>query len=256
MRKTLLSGLVAILCFGASLTNSIAASDQADCKGEDLGARLVACTRLIESGKLVDKDLAMALNNRGMGYVITGDLDRGLGDFDRALALDASLAVAYLNRGYAYAFKQSFSSADRDFRKAMKVKPNWAGPYIGRSLARFMNGELDGAIEDLTTAIKIDPNDAQAYVSRGSVYRRQGKIAEAVADFKAALKIDPQIDFAREHIQELLGDPDAWEIHPSGLQSDTTALILNGDTMQCILRRQTISQSGYTCLYRQRYALR
>ena len=77
------------------------------------------------------------LSNRGRTYVDLGQVDRGLIDIERSLAI-SPVANAYKNRGIAYIRK----------------------------------GELDRGISDLNRAIELDPRIAQAMrIGRSSTSR-------------------------------------------------------------------------------------
>ena len=64
------------------------------------------CTRLIQSGRLNDKNLAIAFNSRGAAYRKIGQYDRAIRDYDEAIRLKPDFAKALRNRAQAYKNKR------------------------------------------------------------------------------------------------------------------------------------------------------
>ena len=65
---------------------------------------IMACTNLIEGGKLDTREQAIAYTNRGVAFRIRGGLQRALADLNRAIELDSGLAPIYANRGLVYQY--------------------------------------------------------------------------------------------------------------------------------------------------------
>jgi tetratricopeptide (TPR) repeat protein len=239
MKYLLFFGILATIFVYASMPSRAAAGDVEICDGQDLSERIAACSRLIKSGSLPERKLSRTHNSRGMGYVMLGDIDRGISDFDKAIRFDPDFAMPYYNRGYALVFQIKLDQAEVDFAKAIKANPNWESPYIGRAVVKFMRGSSDGAIADLSSAIAINPNSAEAYVNRGVVYRVNGQIAKALSDFKMALKIDPFNKDAQFQIRELSIDPGPIMRHPASSGSPANigvklSKLHGGQMVQCI----------------------
>ena len=70
-------------------------NDADDCMHAQGDAKLTACTRVIESGRWQDTNLARAYGNRGIAKQAKGDLDGAIADYDRAIELDPKFAHAY-----------------------------------------------------------------------------------------------------------------------------------------------------------------
>ncbi|HSA67543.1 MAG TPA: tetratricopeptide repeat protein, partial [Methyloceanibacter sp.] len=80
---------------------------------------IMACTNLIEGGKLDTRGQAIAYTNRGVAFRIRGGLQRALADFNRAIELDSSLAPIYANRGLIYQYMGEPNPALADFNRAI-----------------------------------------------------------------------------------------------------------------------------------------
>jgi tetratricopeptide (TPR) repeat protein len=147
------------------------------------------CGKLLVSNMPPGHDLAVVLNNRGLGYLknseidsdpdkIDEDLDNAVDYFERSIAMEPNYVFAYDNRGDAYRRKQDNTQA----------------------------------LADYTKAIELDPTFASAYLGRGKVYEAMNDLVRARAEYKAVLAQtgDRPIDkWARNEAQQRLDRLDA-----------------------------------------------
>jgi tetratricopeptide (TPR) repeat protein len=84
--------------------------------------------------------------------IITGQHDRAIEDYNKAIALNPNYAEAYYNRGNAYYFKGQYDRAIEEFNKAIALNPNDATAYNNRGLAYGKKGHYDRAISDFQRA--------------------------------------------------------------------------------------------------------
>jgi tetratricopeptide (TPR) repeat protein len=179
------SALLVAALFAGQFASTPAFADQAsDVKncfsGDDNRAteRISACTRIIESGKLSNNDLAGAYNWRGEAYRI-------LKQYELALA---------------------------DYARSIEINPDSVYPFANRAEVYRMQGKTDLVIADATEAIRIDPELNASYAIRGMAYEKKGDIARARADFNKALALPVKgndgpwaQEIARNHLQSLGG---------------------------------------------------
>jgi len=156
--------------------------------------QIVGCSRAIESGKYVGKDLAKAFDFRGTAYAQTGDIDRGLADIEQAIRLDPSDTFALGARGDLDLVRKDYERAIADYTTVISVDPNNAPSITGRAMAYFVTGDLDRAIADCDQAIRAQPTFAPALYWRGLAKRAKGDAVAGEADIAAAKKIDPEVD--------------------------------------------------------------
>jgi tetratricopeptide (TPR) repeat protein len=112
---------------------------------------IVACTNLIEGGKLDKREQAIA-------YV-----QRALADLNRAIELDSGLAPIYANRGQL-------------------VKA-----YANRGASYLRKGDVDGALADFDRAIELQPQAPEALAGRAQANLKKGLAAKALPDVEQAL---------------------------------------------------------------------
>jgi tetratricopeptide (TPR) repeat protein len=185
-----LSGAVTVLLLALQVMCSPAFADDADtCVKAAVDERFAACTRVIAAGQ---GNLAWAYTNRGDVYLVTGDSDRAIADYDQAIRLDPKYAVAYNNRGSAYQDKGDNDRAIADHDTAIRLDPTYAHAYRNRGMAYWAKGDNDRAIADYDQAIRLDPKYAVAYNNRGSAYQDKGDNDRAIADHDTAIRLDPK----------------------------------------------------------------
>jgi tetratricopeptide (TPR) repeat protein len=103
-----------------------------------------------------DNRLPSALNGRCWARARAGrDLDKAIGDCDRAL----------------------------------RLRPRTAAYLDSRALARLRNGDLDKALADYNAALAIEPKMAWSLYGRGMVEHRKGMAEQAKADIAVAIAL-------------------------------------------------------------------
>jgi Flp pilus assembly protein TadD len=88
-----------------------------------------------------------------------------------------------------------FDSGDTDkalaeFTKAIEAKRVDARRYMYRAAAYSKKGQFPKAIVDLNEAIRLDPKDAVAYEKRGVAFGQLGFFEKAVSDLTESLRLD------------------------------------------------------------------
>jgi tetratricopeptide (TPR) repeat protein len=139
----------------------------------------------------IDPQYELPYYNRGVAYDKLKEYDRAIADFDRTLALNSNLAVAYEGRGAAYSHKGDQLRALEDFNRALKLDPGLDVTYIDRGLAYLNLGQYDRSLQEYDRALEYDPFFAETYLHRGDVRVRRGELDRAVADYTRAIKLQP-----------------------------------------------------------------
>ena len=157
------------------------------CRGADLDARIVSCSRLIERGRRETKSNQItAYMNRGAAYRAKGDFDRALADLDKALQLDPKSAHALTERASIYYAKGEFDRAIADYDAAISGQSQSPAAFYGRGEAYRAKNDFDRAIADYDKALQLDKDSAAAHGGRAKAYRGKGDLNRALADFDEA----------------------------------------------------------------------
>jgi tetratricopeptide (TPR) repeat protein len=196
--------VTASLCFGNTkfyyavrISGPSTLSEQLDwCSGKNDASpdqQISGCSALIDSGRGNDRGLSEALYNRGNAYTATGDFERAIADYDRAIRLSPAMAVAYDNRGLVYSKKNQFGRAIADYDEAIRLNPNSAAALHNRCWARVVVGHFDDALADCSESLRLRPQNAKALGTRGFAYLRMGAFDKSIIDYDAALQNDPKM---------------------------------------------------------------
>lgn len=178
------------------------------------------CDRAIQSGKLINRNLATIYYYRGTIYTQKRDHARAIQDFGEAVRLDPLLAQGYNSRGFARFFLGQFAAAVPDFSKSVQLTPEdiyanlWnfivqsrSGidgiPGLARNTTNFEMEKWPGQIvamylghigtqELIKAAVDSDPKkqrekQCEAYFYVGEQLLIQGKKNEAIKMFRAAV---------------------------------------------------------------------
>jgi tetratricopeptide (TPR) repeat protein len=191
-------------------------SDRIACTQADgPDAKIAACTRLLESGKLTNQERSKAYQARGIFWREKGERDRAIADFNEALRLTPNDSDVYNNRGIIWIDMGEVDRAFSDFNESVLHAPQTVDSaifYENRGdVWREQKREFDRAIVDYSNAIRLDPKDSKAYLNRGIAWKELGQFDRAIADYTVAIRLSPKSENAyanRGESWRLKGDLD------------------------------------------------
>lgn len=147
----------AITVFGTDAARRCYLAAQAESKSV---SDMRTCDDALSQRELSGRDRVATHVNRGILHVVSGRFDRGIADYDRAIALDADEPDAYLNKGLALLRR------DRDGASAVELltiaiergtrEPAIA--YYSRGVANEFKGDIRAAYFDLRRAQELAPD--------------------------------------------------------------------------------------------------
>ncbi|MGH7767966.1 MAG: tetratricopeptide repeat protein [Candidatus Binatia bacterium] len=191
--------LFLILWLGAGVAWSQTLEDIKNCERDAQNQPDLAihhCTRAINSGRLSDKNLSTALNNRGIAHIIRGNLDSAIYDFTQSIRLSPNEPGGFHNRAQAYFTKKDYDRALNDYQSAARIDPKGTDARaVG--LVYFYLGRMAESVEALDRAVSADPQDkynvlwrylAQAKTSGLDVAQRELRDSAAKLDGGGAQK--------------------------------------------------------------------
>ncbi|MBA3544683.1 MAG: tetratricopeptide repeat protein [Chthoniobacterales bacterium] len=126
-----------------------------------------------------------------------GDLERGLRDCNRALALEPQYAFGYARRGDVYRLRDELEKALRDVATALRLDPKLPRAHQLRGRVYDEKHEYRQALRCFSEAMRCDPDWVNPIIARAETYRETGNYRAALADFRRALMVEPRS--ARPH---------------------------------------------------------
>jgi tetratricopeptide (TPR) repeat protein len=165
------------------------------CEGQDgiaLDKQIEACGAVIEFGAESDVVIAGAYTNRGNALRDSGEMDRAIQDFNKAIALDKTLAAAFAGRGAVFVAKGQLDFAILDFNQAIKLNPkNVDTYYFNRGTTYSLQGQYDKAVQDFDQVIRTNPKNSAAFNNRCFARAKAGQMQAALPDCEEALRLRP-----------------------------------------------------------------
>jgi tetratricopeptide (TPR) repeat protein len=159
----------------------------------DLAPQIAACTRLIESGQIDNRQLVSAYSQRGLHQRLKQP-DRALEDYDTAVKIQPDAPLVLTNRAWIYLTRNQYDAAIVDLNKAIELFPpaQAARSYYYRGFCYLKLMDNTRAMSDLNESLRLDPNAADPYLYRGEIERRQKLYDAALRDVDEHIKRAPR----------------------------------------------------------------
>jgi len=127
------------------------------------------------------------LNNQGIAYSRTGDLEKAIGIYEKALALDSKFPALHNNLGTAYLSlslkkrdSKIFQKSIESFKKAIELDPKYPLPYNGLGMAYRQAGNLEAAIDCWRKALVLNPDFGPVLYNLGLAYMDKKNYVKAL----------------------------------------------------------------------------
>jgi tetratricopeptide (TPR) repeat protein len=152
-------------------------------KQGDYAGAIALLTRLIAR----HPDQSVDYNNRGLIFFQSGQRDKALADYNKALQLNPELDSAYNNRANYYASNGQLAEALTDYEMALDLNPGNTRTWINQAITFRELGLYDLALENLDMALMLGGLEDHIYAERGRTYHLRGDWNCAIADYHRAL---------------------------------------------------------------------
>jgi tetratricopeptide (TPR) repeat protein len=123
---------------------------------------------------------------------LSGDAEKQLADYDRAVELRPASAEIVRSRGMFHLRNERVEEAIADFRKAIELEPDSADTHEVLGLALIAEENLDEALAEFQKAADLAPDDVSPLINQARVLGGKRQYQEALAALDKALKVDPQ----------------------------------------------------------------
>jgi lipoprotein NlpI len=198
MLKLILSliALIALADTSQAQSNDDAKQCATAVQRNDFDIAIDHCTAAIQSGELLEQDLAAAFHNRGLAYSHKKEYDHAIEDYDQATDLNPNDSDSFYRRGLTYFEKNDYDRAIQNLNQTLKLNPDNVAALQKRGWAFENKNDYDQAIRDYDRAISIQSSYGPAFIRRAKVYEAKRQYEQALADYEAATQADPK--FASE----------------------------------------------------------
>ena len=131
---------------------------------------------------------------------MSGDVDHGIAEYEKALAINPSCGPAHQRLGFLlYNLKHQPEAGLAHTTAALRVDPSNGFAHYDMGLALRDQGKLDPALVHLAQAVRLTPtassllyNPAEMHCSLGEVLLAKARVQEAAAVLTQAIGLDPK----------------------------------------------------------------
>jgi len=132
---------------------------------------------------------AMEINDRGLEFKKSGDIEKAKESFIAAMFLDPLYTNSYSNLGKAYSMEEDSKNALFFYNMTLLLDPNHSNTLCYRALLYINYKQYENAIKDFTLVIKLNDNDYEAYLYRSKCFNEIKQFELAKKDLEKALEI-------------------------------------------------------------------
>ena len=140
---------------------------------------------------------ASACYNMGNCYHATGDLEKAIACYEKALELQPDLVEAHYNLGNTLLDQKRFEEALLSYQKALVLRPDYTDAHFNMGIAFFEQDRFEEARCCYQNAIKFNSNLIEARYNLGIVFQQEGSLDQAIACYQKTLQLKP--DFAEAY---------------------------------------------------------
>lgn len=174
-----------VLALLLPISSAALADDQEQCFKAEGQDSIIACMRLIDSGKLQGRELAVAHLSSGLAWSKLGDLGRAIQKYSEAIQVDPSYVIALNNRCAVYNRQREFDRAIQDCERAISLDPSYVNAYVGRGDAHRLKRDYDRAVLDYDQALGLNPKSITALTGRAQTYAAKRSYDNALKDYNS-----------------------------------------------------------------------
>ena len=162
---------------GQNLNFAVTGEKILSLKSEKKGKTLAVWASGISEKK---REVAKSLYNVGIKFLWTGEYEKALDNFKKAVEENNRFAEAWFQAGYCSGELGRYSKAIEAYKQAIRIKPDYAKAHNNMGTAYGKLGRNLEAIEILKQAIRIKPDNAVAHYNMGTDYGELGRYSKAI----------------------------------------------------------------------------
>ncbi len=135
----------------------------------------------------IDPNYKIAWNNKGVAFVHLGEYKKAIEAFDRSIIIDPNDKEVWFIKGSAFAALGEYEKTIEASDRALAIDPDYKEAWYGKGIAFIYLGEYEKATEAFDKALAIDPNYKEAWEGKGLVFYELGDYNKATEAYDKAL---------------------------------------------------------------------
>src|SRR5258706_6158679 len=155
-----------------------------------LGLRLLGSSSYETSSDNKSAVEAARQNNLGVAYMNQELFEKGLKNFEAAIAADPKFSLGRLNRAIALLNLQRVDEAKALLDGVVQENPKNPTAWYNLGLLYKNSGDVEKAVDAFRHVTEIDANDADTWYFFGSAHLQARQFPDAIASFEHAIKLN------------------------------------------------------------------
>jgi tetratricopeptide (TPR) repeat protein len=128
----------------------------------------------------------------GNTYLIRGEWDEAIAEYEKALVMDPEDTLAYFGLGQVYQAQARREEAQAAYRQAIAACPENILARISLAGIYAAEGKTEEATSRYQEAIRLRPDYLASFEALGDLYRAQGEDGEAFRQYEKAIEFPPE----------------------------------------------------------------
>jgi tetratricopeptide (TPR) repeat protein len=142
--------------------------------------------------------------NRAEAWRILGQIERAVGGFETALALQPSFPAALNNLGLCLQALGKTEAAATRFRKALQIQPGFAMAHNNLAMALHRQGNKAEALAHFHRCVELEPTLAEAHSNLGQLLLELRRPDEALVHCQEAVRLRPAFPEGQQNLGRVL----------------------------------------------------
>lgn len=141
--------------------------------------------------QILEAQAARGLQN-GAVFLQSGQYDRAIREFSRAVLSNPSDPMTHVMLGVAYYWTGQVDRATAEYREALRLDPESAQAHQLLGIAHAWKGDIRNAFLEFQESARLDPLRADVQMDLGAAFEGLGRSSEAMRAFREAVRLDPK----------------------------------------------------------------
>lgn len=151
----------------------------------------IASTVYFDEAIKLDKTNDVALAKLGAVYDASGQKDKAIENYEKAIALNPELADLQATLGLAYVESGDIAKAESALTKATASGADTVDTRTLKAVVLYKQNNNSAALAAFDKLLELDNRNAAAHYFRGQTFVRMQQDDKAIAAYKKALEIEP-----------------------------------------------------------------
>ena len=133
-------------------------------------------------------DVHTALGNL---YRYSGQTDKAIAEFERAIALNQRNTSAYFGLADTYKMQNDLEMAEETLQRVIEIQPGYWRGHLAKGNFYYYGGRLHEAIDSFSQVVSLAPDNATGHLNLGSAYFLTGDFTNAASAWRRSIDLEP-----------------------------------------------------------------